>query len=124
MPLAFLLDEHLRGGGLWQAILQHNAVSPYPIDTQRVGDPPDLPLGSSDPDILIWAEREGRVLLTEDVHTMAGHLANHLATGRHSPGIFLLRRGIALQDLVAELALHAHAGDPGGYRDQAQYFPW
>src|SRR5947207_10914 len=124
MPLAYLLDEHLRGGGLWHAILRHNALSPYPIDTHRVGDPLDLPLGSLDPDILIWVEREGRVLLTEDVSSMPGHLANHLAAGRHSPGIFLLRSGIALPDMVAELVLHAYAGDPAVYRDQAQFFPW
>jgi hypothetical protein len=83
--LRFLLDEHLRGV-LWLAIIRHNAQGGLPIDAVRVGDPPDLPLGSSDPEILRWAEREGRILLTQDVHTMPGFLAQHLQAGNHSPG--------------------------------------
>ena len=51
----FLLDEHLRGF-LWKAIRHHNLIGGDFIDAIRVGDPADLPLGSSDPDILIWAE--------------------------------------------------------------------
>jgi hypothetical protein len=85
--LRFLLDEHLRGV-LWLAILRHNAQGGLPIDATRVGDPPDLPLGSSDPDILLWAQREDRILITQDVHTMPGFLAGHLQSGQHSPGVF------------------------------------
>jgi hypothetical protein len=62
-PLRYLLDENLRGR-LWQAIGVHNQTGAYPIDVVRVGDPPDLPLGSLDPDILLWAEREGRILVS------------------------------------------------------------
>jgi hypothetical protein len=54
--LCFLLDEHLRGP-LWLAILRHNSQGGLPIDVVRVGDSPDLPLGSTDLDILLWAER-------------------------------------------------------------------
>lgn len=56
MPLLYLLDEHLRGGGLWQAIQQHNTVGLYPIDVVRVGDPQDLPHGTPDSVLLLWAE--------------------------------------------------------------------
>jgi hypothetical protein len=83
----FLLDEHLRGP-LWVAILRHNRQGGLLLDAGRVGDPPDLPLASPDPTILLWAEREGRILLTEDVHTMPGPLAQHLQGGHHSPGVY------------------------------------
>ena len=62
MPLAYLLDEHLRAPSLWRALQGHNAQSLHPLDVVRVGDLPDLPLGSVDPAILLWAERAGRVL--------------------------------------------------------------
>jgi hypothetical protein len=42
---------------------------------------------------LLWAEREGRVLVTLDRHTMPGHLANHLRAGHNSPGSFLSANG-------------------------------
>ena len=57
MPLRFLLDENQRGL-LWRAIVRHNQSGLYPLDVERVGGPPDLPLGSSDAEILLWAERE------------------------------------------------------------------
>lgn len=90
MPLTFLLDEHLRGD-LWDYIVAHNAGGGSPIDAVRVGDPPDLPRGSADPDILIWAVAHGRIVVSRDFRTMPGPLAAHLAAGRHSPGLALLR---------------------------------
>jgi hypothetical protein len=85
MPIRFLLDEHLRGP-LWHAIGRHNLGGGLPLDVARVGDPPDLPLGADDSAILLWAERENRILITEDKHTIAIHLAGHCQAGHHSPG--------------------------------------
>jgi hypothetical protein len=73
MPLRFLFDENLRGA-LWTATLQHNAVGVNPLEAVCVGDSLDLPLGASDPDVLLWSERETRVLVTLDKTTMPGHL--------------------------------------------------
>ena len=57
MPLTFLLDEHLRGP-LWQAILQHNLRSDNLLDVMRIGDEATVPLGTDDPGVLLWAERD------------------------------------------------------------------
>jgi hypothetical protein len=90
MPLAFLLDENQRGL-LWRAIQRHNRSSTYILDIGRVGDPTDLLLGTTDPEVLLWAENADRILVTFDKKTMATHLAAHLQTGRHSPGIHSVR---------------------------------
>src|SRR3990172_93648 len=93
MPLGFVLDEHLRGP-LWLAILRHNLRGgELALDVVRVGDPPDLPLAAGDASVLLWAEREARILITEDRQTMLGHLRDHLAAGHHSPGILIPRAG-------------------------------
>jgi hypothetical protein len=123
MPLRFVLDEHLRGGGLWQAIQQHNASGGYPLDVVRVGDPADLPLGTLDPDLLLWAEREGRIVLTFDYGTMPGHFVHHLRIGRRSPGIVLILRHRSLSDVLASLELAASCGNPIDFQDQINYFP-
>ena len=102
--LPFLLDEHLRGP-LWLGILRHNAKGGLPIDAVRVGDSPDLPLGSGDPAILLWAEGEGRILLTEDVHTMPGHLAKHVQGGHHLPGVFVISTGSSIGQLISPSSL-------------------
>ncbi|HVS34466.1 MAG TPA: hypothetical protein VMS17_02725 [Gemmataceae bacterium] len=93
------------------------------MDAVRVGDPVDLPCRSIDPDILIWAEREGRILVTLDRHTIATHVAAHLGAGRHLPGVFLVRSGSRVSQVVAFLVLAAHAGDPADYRDRIEYIP-
>ncbi len=123
MPLSYVLDELLRGGGLWQAIQQHNAQGVDPIDAVRVGDPPDLPLGSQDLDILLWAERNGRILISRDVNTLPGYLAAHLQAGFHSPGVFLIRPGQTIPDIVDALILRAHAGSPIVYQDRIEFIP-
>src|SRR5438552_2242321 len=111
MPLRFLLDEHLRRR-LWTAIQRHNAAGLLPINAVRLGDASDLPLGSDDPDILAWAEREGRILVSRDRRTMPGHLADHLATGNHSPGIFLVRSHCLIAEVVEYLYLATCASEP------------
>jgi hypothetical protein len=123
MPLRYLLDEDLRGGGLWQAIQQHNSSSPHPLDSVRVGDPPDLPLGTLDPDVLIWTEREGRVLISRDQRSLPQHLAAHLRGGRHSPGIFILLKEKSVPAILDFLVLAAYAGDLLAYQDRIAYIP-
>jgi hypothetical protein len=122
MPLRFLLDENLRGP-LWDALLRHNSRGLDIVDATRVGDPPDLPLGVDDPDILAWAKREERILVCLDKKTMATHLADHLASGRHSPGIFTLRPGFSFPEIVDFLVLAAHASDPTEWEDLNQFIP-
>jgi hypothetical protein len=63
MPLQFVLDENQRGL-LWRAIVRHNQLGANLVDVIRVGDPDDLPLGASDPEILVWCERENRILVS------------------------------------------------------------
>lgn len=84
---------------------------------------PDLPLGSGDAAVLAWAEREGRILVTEDKHTMAKHLAVHLQAGGHSPGVFMVRPGLSISQLVVFLELAAHAGTPGEFENVITFIP-
>jgi hypothetical protein len=123
MPLRFLLDENQRGL-LWRAVRRHNAAGVYVLDVERVGDPVDLPLGSVDPSVLLWAEREGRILVSFDKNTLAGHLAAHLQAGHSSPGVFMLRRGCQLPQVVTHLALVAYASDPAEWQDRIEFVPY
>ena len=122
MPLAFLLDEHLRGV-LWRAIQRHNAAGLEPLDALRVGDPPDLPLGTLDPDILLWAESAGRILISRDASTLDGHLANHLQAGHHCPGIFMVRRRCPLPQVVDFLVEAAYRSDAANWENHIEYIP-
>lgn len=95
----------------------------YAVDVVAVGEPPDLPKGSEDPDILVWAERNGRVVLTVDYGTMPGHLADHLSAGRHSPGLICIRRASRIAAVVRDLAAVVYAGRPEDFADSVSYVP-
>ena len=122
MPIRFLFDENLPGR-LRSAVERHNATGLALIEAVQVGLPPDLPLGSEDPEILIWAERESRILVSLDLSTLPLFLDDHLRAGRHSPGIFLIRHGATLRDIVDFLALAAHASEPWEWADRCQFIP-
>jgi hypothetical protein len=121
MPLAFLLDENLRGL-LWRRIQRHNARGVYPIDIARVGDPPDLPLAASDSQILLWAEHEHRIIVSRDERTFAIHLLAHITSGHRSPGIFMARV-VALETLVDFLVCAAYASEASEWENQVTFIP-
>lgn len=105
--------------------LLHQQVSGFPdLDVTCVGDPDDLRLGSKDPDILRWAEEHGRVLVSADRDTMIQHVADHLAVGRHSPGLFVVRPSAFLPDLIDVLLVVAFASEPDEWRDRFVWIPW
>ena len=120
MPLRYLLDENQRGV-LWHVILRHNARGIDPIDALRVGDVADLPLGSDDPTILLWAEREQRILVTFDRSSMRQHLTEHLAVGNHSPGIFMVLPDSKVVRIVEFLVIAAYASEPAEWLDWIKY---
>ena len=80
MPITFLLDENLPSR-IWRAIQRHNEHNADILDVVCVGQSDDLPFSVDDPSILLWAERQGRILITEDKSTMPAHLAAHLDMG-------------------------------------------
>lgn len=123
MPLSYVLDEHLRRGALWRAIQRHNAVGVFLIDVAQIGDPLDLPLGSTDPDILLWAEREGRIIVSLDRDTMPGFLAAHLQAGHHCAGLFLLRPRATIPQIIDYLVLSAYTTDPALLQDHYEFIP-
>ncbi len=122
MSLAFLLDEHLRGP-LATLIQRHNLSSELQLDVVRAGDVSDLPLGSLDRDLLLWAEQKGRIVVTEDKRTMPHHLAEHLAAGHHSPSVFIVRAGFSWAEVLEALVLVAHVGERGDFEDIVTFIP-
>lgn len=87
----------------------------------RVGDPPDLPLGSDDPAILDWAERKGYVLVSADFATMPGHFGDRLKSGKHSAGLIMVAANERLPAAVDYLILVTELSDPHEWVDRIEY---
>ena len=122
MPLAFLLDENVPSR-IWRAIQRHNEDTTDTLDAVCIGHVRDLPFSSDDAAILRWTERQGRILITEDKSSMSAHLATHLDEGNHCPGVFLVRPGIRVAELLEFLVLVAYASESPEWRDRITYIP-
>ena len=116
----FLLDENVSDIYL-DAILRFNRNAPFPIEVRHVGDSVELPKGISDPELLLWAERHDYILVSHDKKTLRHHLADHLAKGHHSPGLFLFSLGAPVQDIIELLAVAAQSDDHLEWQDLIQF---
>ncbi len=118
MPLQYLFDEHVPRA-LAEALRRWDPE----LVVWSIGEPGVPPRGTADPDILIWCETHGFVLVTDNRKSMPGHLAAHVGAGRHVLGIFILSHKLGMGDTVAELWVAAYASLEGEYRDQIRHLP-
>ena len=75
-----------------------------------------------DPDLIRIADTMGRVIISLDAQTLPGHLAEHLAAGGSSAGIFILRRPLNIS-VANDLVLIAFASEPEEWRDRFAFVP-
>ena len=79
--------------------------------------------GTLDPEILIWIEAHGCMLVTNNRASMPGHLADHLARGGHIPGIVQLPRRMNIGAILDDLWLIGAAAQPNEFQDQIVHLP-
>jgi hypothetical protein len=122
VALRYLLDENLRGP-LWTALARTNARRAQPLEIACVGEETELPLGTGDPELLLWAEQHGFVMISNDARTMPGHFAAHIDAGHHSPGVFLIALPGSIPEILDALFYYADASDDDLWRDQILFVP-
>lgn len=76
------------------------------------------------PEILLWCEEYDFVLVTNNRTSMPVHLADHLAQGRHIPGIFILNPKLSIGQNIDELIFIADAYLNNEYQDQIIHLPY
>ena len=117
----FLLDQHVPLA-IVQALLKEQPATW--IATVGV-DAWVPPAGTPDPTLLLFAEREQLVLVTYDRNTMPGHVADHLAGGRHTCGVIVFPDGNNLSPgtVAYELLVVLLASEAEEWIDQIRYLP-
>ena len=116
--IRYLLDENVEPA-FRTALLQHDST----IIVWKIGDPGVPPTGTKDPEILDWCEDNQFMLVTNNRKSMPEHLSDHLAKGRHIPGILELNPNMSVGETVEELALIWGASDLLEYQDLILYLP-
>ena len=80
-------------------------------------------MGTPDPELLEWIEASNCMLVTRNHASMPKHLRDHLATGRHVPGIIVMKRRLAPWQMAEELLLIWGASIPDEFQDQIVVWP-
>ena len=93
------------------------------IVVRAIGEPAIPPKSTLDPDILKWCEEKQFVLVTNNRKSMPPHLRDHLAEGRHMPGIITLSQKMNIGDMIEELIFLAEAANDDEFKDQIRHMP-
>lgn len=110
------MDEHIPGAVVRGVRRRESSVQIFVIGQANAPNK-----HTDDPDLLLWIEERGCLLVTNNRSSMPDHLREHLATGHHIPGILVVPRRLSLGNLIEKLLLIWGASFPGEYQDQIVY---
>ena len=114
--LRFVADENLNGAIVRGLLRQRPA-----LDLVRVQD---LGLsGINDPDLLAWAAREQRVVLTQDVTTLRQFAEDRVSAGLPMPGVFEVGEHLSIRQAIDDLLLIAECSHDGEWEGQVRFLP-
>lgn len=78
---------------------------------------------ATDPELLEWAAREGRSIVTHDRRTMPGHAADLMAEGKTTAGLFVVPRSMPLQQAIENLELIVTCSENDEWVNVVRYLP-
>lgn len=116
MTLRFAADENFNGKivrGLFRVVPN--------LDLVRLQD--TSLAGSGDGDVLAWAARENRVVLTHDVGTMAKAAWDRVRAGLPMKGVIEVDGDQPIGAVITDLQLLALAGSPAELEGQVLFLP-
>ena len=114
--LRLLIDQDLDHDilrGLIRRIPQLDAVTAFEIGMSR----------ATDPELLTWAAKENRVIITHDRTTMPAHASNLLRAGKVMAGLAIVSRRLALHQVLDDLELMITCSEGDEWSNVIQYLP-
>ncbi len=76
-----------------------------------------------DPQVLEWAATEGRILVTQDEHTLIGFAWDRVRAGSPMPGVIVRTEEVSVRQAIDDLELVVCAGTSEDFKDQVRFLP-
>jgi hypothetical protein len=114
--LRLLIDQDLDHDilrGLIRRIPQLDAVTAFEIGM----------MGATDTQLLLWAARERRAIITHDRRTMPTHAAALMGGGENIAGLFVVPRGLPLHRVLKDLELMITCSENDEWVNVIRYLP-
>src|SRR5436305_6772834 len=99
--------------GLMRRIPHLNAVTAFEIGMSE----------ATDPELLTWAAREGRVIVTHDRTTMPTHATDLIAEGKNIAGLFVVLRILPLHQVIEDLEMMIACSEKDEWVNVIRYLP-
>ena len=94
------------------------------IFTLKIGEIGAPPLGTKDPELLVYAEENEFVLVSFDKKSMPQHIAKHRALGRHTCGVVLISSDQAsIRSIADDLLFCWVVTEASEWVDRTEYVP-
>lgn len=85
----------------------------------------DVGMGeASDPELLTWAAREARILVTHDLSTMPAHAADIMIAGDNIAGVIVAHPRIPLRRVIEDLELIISCSENYEWMNTIRYLPF
>jgi uncharacterized protein with PIN domain len=114
--IRFLLDENFNGK-IARGLRAHKPD----VDMIRVQDT-EL-YQAADPDVLEWAAREGRILLTHDLDSMTRYANERLQAGLPLAGAIFVRDTLPVGKVIEDLLTILGASEAHDWKDRTDFLP-
>lgn len=79
--------------------------------------------GTSDPKVLAWAAEVGRIVVTHDLRTMAGHAYDRVGAGEPMAGVVEVPTTMSIGHAIDELLLVVQLLEPHEIKDRVLRLP-
>jgi hypothetical protein len=79
--------------------------------------------GRPDREILAWAATQGRLLVTQDVHTMTAEHSDFVQSGKASAGVVFIPRDVPIGRAISDLALICGACTAEDWISRTDFLP-
>jgi predicted nuclease of predicted toxin-antitoxin system len=80
-------------------------------------------VGAPDPDVLEWAAREKRVLLTHDQNTITKFAYQRVVEGKPMSGVIEVNRSVPMNVAIEDILLLAALSEIGEMEERVVYLP-
>jgi hypothetical protein len=114
--MRFLTDENFNNH-IFRALRLKNSALAI-VRAQDVGLS-----GKEDPEVLLWALTENRILLTHDARTIPALAFAQLNTGQAIPGIFIVPWNTPIGQVVDDILLIADCSEQHEWDGHIHYLP-
>ena len=112
----FLADENFNND-IMRGVLRRNSQ----IDLVRIQD---IGLtGIEDPEVLEWAAKENRILLSHDVATITKYAYERIEAGLPMPGVFEVAHAVPVSIAIDDILLVAELSLENEWEAQVIYLP-